>query len=426
MLEPWQLRITNRTSQPQVVSAGPVPLKRAAVDQLPARNVPYKGAVRHLGLAEKPALGYDCGCAGALGNAMLKALKLRYFRGFESYRLADLARVNLLVGKNNCGKTSVLEAVEFLVSGGRISLFRESAERRGELDQDLGYDVNVSHVFYGHRCLPGAGFELSSSGSQLSLEAKILSLDEIGEATPDWWSMLTKRRKQLDLDEEPAIAYGLSLFADGVSKVVLPIAENGALLDPFGPHTPSNGYSAGAARLLNFELSSMGKAWNDVLAEGRESEVVEAMRILMPEIDSIHFLAGRRRQGILVGQQGVKPRLPVGSYGDGMRRLLAISLALASTRDGCLLIDEIDTGLHWTVMEDMWRLVVETAQRSNVQVFATTHSFDCIKGLGTMIRSRSDLAPLVAIQRIHPSLKQAVAVPGEDVTIAVEQDIEVR
>ncbi len=358
-------------------------------------------------------------------NAMLESLELHRYRGFESYRLADLACVNLMVGKNNCGKTSILEAVEVLLSGGRVSALRESAVRRGEFDENVSNGVDVSHVFYGHRCTPGASFELSSRGSQQRLDGKVLPLDEIGD-TADRWSVMAKRRARLDPEEEPLIAFGLSLVADGQEPIVLPITESGSLLDRFTAHSRDNGYSGRVARFLNFQPSSMRIAWNHVLAEGRETEVVEAMRILMPEIDSIHFLAGSRRPGILVGQRNVKQRQPVGSYGDGMRRLLAVSLALSSTKNGCLLIDEIDTGLHWTVMEDMWRLVVETAERSNVQVFATTHSSDCIKGLGALIRSRPDLAKRVVVQRVHQSLAQAVCVPGEDISIAVEQDIEVR
>ena len=91
-----------------------------------------------------------------------------------------------------------------------------------------------------------------------------------------------------------------------------------------------------------------------------------------------------------------------------------------------LLIDEIDTGFHWTVMEDMWRLVVEGAGRSNVQVFATTHSYDCIKGLGELVRSRPDLAASVTVHKVHRKLEQAVPIPGVEIPIAVEQDIEVR
>ena len=358
-------------------------------------------------------------------NTMLESIELHSYRGFESYRLADLACVNLVVGKNNCGKTSILEAVELLVSGGRVSALRESAVRRGEFDENVSYGVDVSHVFYGHRCTPGASFQLSSRGSQQRLDGTILPLEDI-EDTVDQWSVMAKRRGRLDSDEEPPIAFGLSLVPDGQQPIVLPMTENGSLLDRFRAHSPDNGYSGRLARFLNFQPSSMRSAWNDVLAEGREAEIVEAMRILMPEIDSIHFLAGSRRPSILVGQRNIKPRQPVGSYGDGMRRLLAVSLALSSTKNGCLLVDEIDTGLHWTVMEDMWRLVVETAARSNVQVFATTHSSDCIKGLGALIRSRPDLAKLVAVQRVHQSLGQAVCVPGEDISIAVEQDIEVR
>ncbi|MCY4075813.1 MAG: AAA family ATPase, partial [Acidobacteria bacterium] len=186
------------------------------------------------------------------------------------------------------------------------------------------------------------------------------------------------------------------------------------------------GRSLQDVRFLSFDPASMRTAWNAVVTDRREPEVVEALRILMPEIDSVQFLAGRRRHNVLVGQRDVRPRLPIGSYGDGMRRLLAVSLALVATRNGCLLIDEIDTGLHWTVMEDMWRLVVEGAQRSNVQVFATTHSYDCIKGLGQLVRSRPDLADSVAVQKVHRKLAQAVRIAGDEIPIAVEQDIEVR
>lgn len=358
-------------------------------------------------------------------NAMLESIELHRYRGFESYRLADLACGNLVVGKNNCGKTSILEAVELLVSGGRVSALRESAMRRGRLDENMSYRLDVSPVFYGHRCTPGASFQLSSRGSRQRLDGKILPLEDIGDIV-DRWSVMAERRGWLDSDEEPPIAFGLSLVPDGQQPIVLPITAHGSLIHRFRAHSPNTGYRGKVAHFLNFEPSSMRSAWDDVLAEGREVEIVEAMCILMPEIDSIHFLAGSRHPGILVGKRGVKPRQPVGSYGDGMRRLLAVSLALSSAKNGCLLVDEIDTGLHWTVMEDMWRLVVETAQRSNVQVFATTHSSDCITGLGALIRSRPDLAKLVTVQRIHQSLGQAVCVAGEDIAIAMEQDIEVR
>ncbi len=369
---------------------------------------------------------------------MLEALKLDRYGGFESYQLADLARVNLLVGKNNCGKTTILEAIELLVSGGRVSALHDSAVRRSEIDEDdiSSYGVEVSHVFYGHRCEVGASFELSSPGD-LRLKGELKAFDDKTVPFADIGHGTAFRRPAMAnlgpvrSDVEPSTKFWLSLATVGQPPIVLPIAENGAILDRFGGHSPSDRSTGKAVRFLSLDASSMVDAWNDILTEGREADVVDAMRILMPEIDSIHFLVGRQGglgglSKILVGQRNAKQRLPIGSFGDGMRRLLAIGLALASTKDRCLLIDEIDSGLHWTVMEDMWRLVVGAAQSSNVQVFATTHSFDCVKGLGTLIRSRPDLANHVAVQKVHRSLNQAVCVPGEDIAIAVEDDIEVR
>ena len=92
---------------------------------------------------------------------MLKALKLTGYRGFKDFELAELKHVNLLVGKNNCGKTSILEAVEFLVSGGNAIVLHESAQRRGELDEEGAGIPDISHVFYGHKVAPIASrFEL--------------------------------------------------------------------------------------------------------------------------------------------------------------------------------------------------------------------------------------------------------------------------
>ena len=66
---------------------------------------------------------------------MLGTLRLEGFRGFETYSLSELTRVNLLVGKNNCGKTSILEAIQFLVSGGDPLVLTQAANRRGEVSE---------------------------------------------------------------------------------------------------------------------------------------------------------------------------------------------------------------------------------------------------------------------------------------------------
>ena len=330
---------------------------------------------------------------------MLNGLVLRGYRSFDVYQMTGVARVNLVVGKNNCGKTSILEAIELLVSGDPSAL-RESARRRNEL---TGHGADLSHAFYGHTSASGARFELSGHDNRPLLTATILMPDDAGDALKPGHARL------LRIDH-------------GERTQILLVDENGVLPYVTFPGTPSK-----AARFLDFDARSMQATWNSVLAEGSSTEVVEALQLLEPEVDEIVYPTGSEpRRGIELGHADSDRRLPIGSYGDGMRRLLALSLGLIDRADGCVLIDEIDTGLHWTVMEDMWRLVIETARRWNVQVFTTTHSYDCIRGLGSLVRSRPDLADDLAIHKMHRSLARSVCIPGTEIAVAVEQDIEVR
>ena len=357
---------------------------------------------------------------------MLKTLELRGFRGFKSYALKDLTRVNLIVGKNNCGKTTVLEAVELLVSNGHPSAFAAVARRRRETGASR-YGVDISHLFSGHVCQPGTRFVLTSDHHELSV--KILTLEEVGEDV-DRWDLRNiqtwKRAREVEDETEPE--FGLRIATGTEESTVLPVDKEGTLL---WPRYRRNGSSEPPVRFLGLDSlvdARMSDTWDEVIAEGREDEIARDMRLLVPEIASIHFLTGDRTRGetILVGRREGGRRMPIGSYGDGLRRLLALRLALHGANHGFLLIDEIDAGLHWTVMEDVWRLLVEAAKESDVQVFATTHSYDSIRGLGSLVKSRPDLAGDASIQKVHPALEHAVGFAGEQIAIAVDQEIELR
>lgn len=356
---------------------------------------------------------------------MLQTLSLRGYRGFESYQLTDFTRLNLLVGKNNSGKTSILEAVELLVADGHVSVFYAAAQRRGETAAYYrrGYGPSISNLFYGHHCEPGSLFELSSENDTRKLKVTIYSLEEMSD--PD----LFRRPSYVDDSSDPAFAMRI-VSSEQAKETLFPISEDSSILD-YRPVSRSNDSLERPVRFLSLESfasAAMGRAWNEILTTGREAEIVKDMELLLPDIDSIHFLTSDRPTGtgILVGRRGTGRRMPIGSYGDGMRRLLAFRLALVGAVNGFLLIDEIDAGLHWTVMEDVWRLLVEVAHRSNVQVFATTHSKDCIDGLAMLIRAHPDLADQVSIHNVDSSLPQAVSIPGAQIPVAVDQDIEVR
>lgn len=104
---------------------------------------------------------------------------------------------------------------------------------------------------------------------------------------------------------------------------------------------------------------------------------------------------------------------------------LACGIAFCS-KGGVVFIDEIDTGLHYSRLADMWRMVIRTAKDLDVQVFATTHSNDCIRGLADAVREEEDFVDEVAIFRIDRRTDEAIRYSGSELDVIVNHEIEVR
>lgn len=180
--------------------------------------------------------------------------------------------------------------------------------------------------------------------------------------------------------------------------------------------------------LDNWEMSLL---WDEVALTSEETQVVEVLRIVEPALERIAFLSRERYRdrpfgGIIVKLEGMNNRLPLGSLGDGAKLLLGLSLAIIQSAEGCAMIDEIDTGIHYSVMPKMWEMVIQTAERLNVQVFATTHSQDCVEGFATLHREKPQLCKHVRVHRIDRDLEKAVTYSAPEIAIAEEHQIEVR
>ncbi len=182
------------------------------------------------------------------------------------------------------------------------------------------------------------------------------------------------------------------------------------------------------------EDDSLATGWSEVLVLGKEDVVVSSLQVIDPEILSVHFLPWRSfsegdqigASSIVVGLRGQKERVPIGSLGEGVRRLLALAIALSVTENASLFIDEIDTGIHYSVMPDLWKLVVHASRLLNIQVFATTHSWDCIAGLAELCGDEPGVVDEVSIQKIDRCLDHSVAFTGESIARMVRHDLDPR
>ena len=375
---------------------------------------------------------------------MLSYVEVENFRGFKRFRLAGLSRVNLLVGENNCGKSSLLEAVQFLTSGGDVRVLVERARDRGEVtlaEDRERLSPTVAHFFHGHVMFEGdGGITLQSSTKGGRIRVWVQDSFEMDMQSPATREL---QRTLFDESEQSWPDLAFCVLREGVPQsqelVAFPVTDSGVILRKSLPPYSRVGKRENGGRIPTMfisptspEVSPMGIMWDQVLVEAREEEVVTALRILENRLSNVVFLGGGRypnrsaNQGVYVQFEGEKLRVPLGSLGEGMRRLLAIALALIYNRDGVLLLDEIDTGLHYSVMAKMWHLVVEAARRSNVQVFATTHSSDCVRGLARFCDEHPELQEEVSLQKISYTLEESVALDSSQIILADEQGLEVR
>lgn len=357
---------------------------------------------------------------------MLTQLSIENFRLFKQLQVNDLAPVNLIVGKNNAGKTTLLEAFYLLVSSEPHRVMRDLLISRGEylsfmedrpqrLPSQLQYDF--AHLFYGHQldasqvaCLEGKGEKF--------YQLQITYLPE--SDTSDTVNGSGDKPPRLHFGQKDNGQWGELKNVDGylrryqdyrfIQDNILYISTN------------------------QFDYPHLASLWDKLITSSKtkKQNVIEMLRILEPNVDDLLFLSRPfANSGIVLSLKGEDKPIPLGSMGDGMSRILAIALALANAENGFLFVDEIDTGLHYRTITDMWTLVLTTAVRLNIQIFATTHSLDCIRSFGealTTNHSNPEIANagrLIRLQR-RGELIEAVGYNSQEISFAVTQEIEVR
>ncbi|MEM9541535.1 MAG: AAA family ATPase [Cyanobacteria bacterium P01_E01_bin.42] len=389
---------------------------------------------------------------------MLKSLKIENFRRFKLFELEDLGRVNLLVGMNNSGKTSILEAIQLLRSQNLQSLV-QSLRARGEYtfiddDQihtrDIEYDI--CHLFCGHeidsqnKCLISS-IDLSQRKEKLSLS--VSESLESNASDPDVeldFEISGTSNQIIRLENFRELIFNIDWIGEQISRQFkIPLSTNGGLrsrdllrnINRFSRSRIEQ--ETNEKRLISkiqflssssLQVEEMKKLFDQISLMPEEGLIYDALQTIEPTIQRIVTVGEARnlssRGGFFVRLSDSDRRIPLGSLGDGIWRMLGLTLALINAKGGILLVDEIDTGLHFTALSDMWKLIWTMAKQLDVQVFATTHSGDCWQSLASIASLEETEQDGITIQRIEKDKQKTVIFPREGIVIAAEDEIEVR
>ena len=367
---------------------------------------------------------------------MIRSLHIDGYRGFTHLDVWGLGRVNLLVGKNNGGKTSVLEALYLLGLRGDPYAMWHLLRRRGELfpsERDPkfgGPELDLCHLFTGHEL---------HEGSKIAIEARNGSPErrvsfEVVE------SQSGEQTETLFGDEGLPIQPRLALRFEGMPQPItqlVPITRRGGLrleqLD--GPRRSRRKPDEDRALYVSTE-SLIGTdpmtLWDRVALTPDENLVLRSLQFVDSDIERIaaqssaYSSATGMRSGFIVKKRGSDHPIPIGSLGDGVWHMLVMALALTQCKDGMLLVDEIDSGLHYSIMSAMWRMILRAASEFDVQVFATTHSSDCVGSLADICAHDDRADSDVSLQRVEAGKSKTTPYSEREIRVAAEREIEVR
>lgn len=352
----------------------------------------------------------------------LENVTIHQFRGLRDLELKDLGRINLLVGINNSGKTSVLEALSVYCHPLDIKVWLSTANQR---EQDIGvYRIRLLDAIkwlFTHNSAsivePDKPIILISSTGLFSVKKLIASYEEMEQI---WLSEESNIRnlsneEEIENEDTPRVKKGIKLkievFADDGYQLSL-FGEPPAFITDFllwederfyrlsgkrepilktSVVTPSSHRSeVGQFRLLSEATFQNFKADVIKLLKQIDNNISNIEILLPPESISSRFNIYIQHEKLGLA--------PVSTFGDGIRRLLHIALKLASVKGGILLIDELESTIHTEALQNSFQWLVKWCTEMDVQLFATTHSLEAVDALLEVTESDSDLV----LYRLEP------------------------
>lgn len=368
-------------------------------------------------------------------SLQLPSLSISGFRGLDNLEIGRLGRVTLVAGRNGTGKTTVLDAVRIFAERGHVSSLLAVLARSEEVAEHVGVDdkrldtINFEALFHGREPIFGSTLAVGPSGSSKSGLRIELVAGEPRTIRPG------SRRRGITTTRHPDLKISFDEFEEHVPVFVdlekQMWARNSRWSARIGfgdkgwPES-LNYCSLGPGVLDNWELD---KLWGEIALTSNEPLALRALRFASDlGIEDVAVVPGANRHSDrrVVVRLKSGHRVPLRSLGDGAARLFSTAIALGSASNGFLLIDEAENGIHHSLQQEFWEFVLKTAEANNVQVIATTHSWDCISGFAAAAREHSGSdAVFVRLER-EGSGTRVVDYGEEDLDIATSQGIEVR
>lgn len=352
---------------------------------------------------------------------MLQSLEIKNFRILRDFSASGLARVNLIVGKNNGGKSSILEALRIYAAVGHhliLEMLAQGHDERTAFDKAGDWLIEPElwpyAGFFSTPGIAGQEIEIGEGDTKLRLELGWMSQDKVFSPfaqTPSG-----------NVDVQPVLRIS---FAQ--QQVLYPVDQE--LRSKVWLFLIKGGMPCAFIPTSLLDQNRLALEWDAIGLTDQKQIVRAALQIIAPEFEDLMFVQQAQGRRAMVRLRGSKHPQPLSSMGEGMQRVLQLVLQALAAKGGLLLIDEFENGLHYSVQAQVWELLFKLATELDLQIFATTHSWDCVQSFARIAHAGGDGALLRVGQSVRTSNKGQVVANVFDATqlLALTQaEMEVR
>ena len=359
----------------------------------------------------------------------LSSLSVTNFRGFKSFSCAGLRPVTVVGGKNNSGKSTLLEAICFLSNRANGAIPGKLAWNRGErmktrslatLFYGAADEGEIAiHGIFSDKTTRGVSFECTHR-SAVEFELEDSPKDNINEQQP-----FTYVQQFYTNRGEDAVSRGAMMLAfikDEYRCYPLVPQNRGSGYEKIDGHTTDDDWEC--VFYQSQRRNNISPVYARLFKSGSETKVLPFLQFVDSRIVNLAYDG----EMLLVGVGDSKMRLPINVMGDGMVKAAEILSILAMCPEGSILcVDEIENGLHYSVMKVLWKSIVCLSRDRNIQLIVTTHNIEMLKAIGEQTDCVDD-DEFVYLNMVRRSKDNVVAFPyvRSELNHSLSMNMEVR
>jgi predicted ATPase len=358
------------------------------------------------------------------------------FRGFVDLKLDELARITLFAGKNNTGKSAVLEALFLLCSGPLAAQNAMGALRTFRGDNSVPLDASTDSTPWDPLFFNFDASKTITIGGKRNSEAREVQLSRIrnvdsvsfGPSSKSYSRQSLVHYQRGDRAEE---------YIQTVDFQVTPVTDSGGMPGiqqqnitaqlRLQPPAEAGDLAYFMSARLRANQQELANRYSQLRRKGDERDLIDVLRIVEPRLHRLEVLV---EQGLpaLHFELGSSGRsFPMSTLGEGTSSVVDFVTSIQLAKEGTVLIDEMENGIHHSILKDIWTQLHRAAERSNVQIVATTHSQECVEAAQAALSKRPSELQLIRLRRPKDNGPvEAVNYDAEALSGAIEGGLDVR